>query len=87
GPYLLRRELGSGGMGTVWLAGRADGRFEGDVAIKFLRSGLFGSGSGGSARFAREGQILGRLSHPHIARLLDAGMHDGSQPYLVLEYV
>ncbi|RTL21100.1 MAG: serine/threonine protein kinase [Burkholderiales bacterium] len=87
GPYLLRRELGSGGMGTVWLAGRADGRFEGNVAIKFLRSGLFGSGSGGSARFAREGQILGRLSHPHIARLLDAGMHDGSQPYLVLEYV
>jgi serine/threonine protein kinase len=86
GPYVLQRELGRGGMGTVWLAHRADGRFEGDVAIKFLQSGLFGS-SGGAARFAREGQILGRLSHPHIARLLDAGVHEGSQPYLVLEYV
>ena len=54
GPYVLQRELGRGGMGTVWLAHRADGRFEGDVAIKFLQSGLFGS-SGGAARFAREG--------------------------------
>lgn len=85
GPYVLQRELGQGGMGTVWLARRADGRFEGDVAIKFLRAGLFGGGS--ADRFAREGQILGRLSHPHIARLLDAGVHDGAQPYLVLEYV
>jgi serine/threonine-protein kinase len=85
GPYVLQHQLGEGGMGTVWLARRADGRFEGDVAIKFLRSGLFGSGA--SDRFTREGQILGRLSHPHIARLLDAGVHDGAQPYLVLEYV
>jgi eukaryotic-like serine/threonine-protein kinase len=72
-------------MGSVWLADRADGRYEGHVAIKFLRADLFGSGSG--SRFAREGQILGRLSHPHIARLLDAGLRDGVQPYLVLEYV
>jgi hypothetical protein len=85
GPYVLQRPLGEGGMGTVWLARRADGRFEGDVAIKFLRAGLFGGGA--ADRFAREGQILGRLSHPHIARLLDAGIHDGAQPYLVLEYV
>lgn len=85
GPYVLERELGQGGMGAVWLARRADGRFEGEVAVKFLKSGLFGRGDGG--RFEREGQILARLSHPNIARLLDAGLHNGHQPYLVLEYV
>lgn len=85
GPYVLERQLGQGGMGTVWLARRADGRFEGQVAVKFLTTGLLGRGDAG--RFAREGQILARLSHPHIARLLDAGLHEGRQPYLVLEYV
>ena len=86
GPYTLVREIGHGGMGTVWLARRNDGRYEGEVAIKFLRSGLFGQGD--AARFEREGSILARLSHPHIARLLDAGvMADGAQPYLVLEYI
>ncbi|MFG6414790.1 protein kinase [Roseateles sp. DC23W] len=85
GPYTLERQLGQGGMGSVWLARRADGRFEGHVAVKFLMSGLLGRGDAG--RFAREGEILARLSHPHIARLLDAGVHQASQPYLVLEYV
>ena len=86
GPYTLVREIGHGGMGTVWLARRTDGRYEGEVAIKFLRSGLFGHGD--AARFQREGSILARLSHPNIARLLDAGvMGDGTQPYLVLEYI
>ncbi|MEJ5999785.1 protein kinase domain-containing protein [Paucibacter soli] len=86
GPYTLEREIGQGGMGTVWLARRTDGRYEGQVAIKFLTSGLLGRGDGG--RFAREGQILGRLAHPHIARLLDAGVaNDGGPPYLVLEYI
>jgi serine/threonine protein kinase/predicted negative regulator of RcsB-dependent stress response len=86
GPYTLVREIGHGGMGTVWLARRTDGRYEGEVAIKFLRSGMFGHGD--AARFEREGSILARLSHPHIARLLDAGvMADGAQPYLVLEYI
>ena len=86
GPYTLVREIGHGGMGTVWLARRTDGRYEGEVAIKFLRSGLFGHGD--AERFQREGSILARLSHPHIARLLDAGvMADGAQPYLVLEYI
>ncbi len=85
GPYVLERQLGQGGMGTVWLARRADGRFEGRVAVKFLMAGLLGQGDSG--RFAREGEILARLSHPHIARLLDAGLHQGQQPYLVLEYV
>jgi serine/threonine-protein kinase len=86
GPYTLVREIGHGGMGTVWLARRTDGRYEGNVAIKFLRSGLFGHGD--AARFEREGSILARLSHAHIARLLDAGVAaDGTQPYLVLEYI
>jgi len=86
GAYTLEQEIGRGGMGSVWRARRTDGRFEGRVAIKFLASGLFGHGHAG--RFAREGQILARLAHPHIARLLDAGVTpDGSQPYLVLEHV
>jgi serine/threonine protein kinase/uncharacterized MAPEG superfamily protein len=89
GTYTLERQIGQGGMGTVWLARRTDGRFEGQVAIKFLNTGLLGQG--GAQRFAREGQILARLAHPHIARLLDAGIANdaggGGQPYLVLEYV
>ncbi len=86
GTYTLERQIGQGGMGTVWLARRTDGRYEGQVAIKFLNAGLLGQG--GAQRFAREGQILARLAHPHIARLLDAGIAPaGGQPYLVLEYV
>jgi serine/threonine-protein kinase len=85
GAYTLERELGRGGMGEVWLARRTDGRYEGRVAIKFLQAGLFGSGDAG--RFAREGSILARLSHPHIARLLDAGVGPEGRPYLVLEYI
>jgi serine/threonine protein kinase len=86
GAYTLVRELGHGGMGSVWLARRMDGRYQGEVAIKFLRAGYFGHGD--AARFEREGSILARLSHPHIARLLDAGVAGaGTQPYLVLEYI
>ena len=85
GPYVVERELGQGGMGSVWLARRADGRYEGQVAIKFLNVGL--AARGGGERFAREGSILARLAHPNIARLLDAGVAPGVQPYLVLEYI
>ncbi len=84
GAYTLVRELGQGGMGTVWLARRTDGRFDAEVAIKFLLASLPGLQTG---RFSREGQILARLAHPHIARMLDAGLSADSQPYLVLEYV
>ena len=86
GAYTVERELGQGGMGSVWLARRTDGRFEGLVAIKFLNAGL--AARGGPELFAREGSILARLAHPNIARLLDAGVAgDGTQPYLVLEYI
>jgi len=84
GAYSVERELGVGGMGTVWLGRRSDGRYAGQVAIKLPSLALMNRG--GAERFAREGSVLGRLSHPHIARLLDAGVAD-RQPYLVLEYV
>jgi tetratricopeptide (TPR) repeat protein len=86
GGYLLRRLIGHGGMGSVWLADRIDGRFEGQAAVKLLNTSM--TSAGGEARFIREGTILARLTHPHIARLLDAGLStpDGCA-YLVLEYV
>jgi serine/threonine protein kinase/tetratricopeptide (TPR) repeat protein len=85
GAYVLEAEIGQGGMGTVWKARRADGRFEGSVAVKLLHLSLVGRT--GSRRFEREGAILARLAHPHIARMLDAGLTPGGQPYLVLELV
>jgi serine/threonine protein kinase len=85
GAYTLERPLGRGGMGSVWLARRSDGRYQGSAAVKLLNLALLDPA--GSARFQREGTVLARVSHPHIARLLDAGVTDGGQPYLVLEYV
>jgi len=85
GPYRLDRMLGEGGMGQVWLATRADGLYERRVALKLLRAGLADPKL--RVRFTRERQILARLEHPHIARLLDAGISEDSQPYLALEYV
>jgi serine/threonine-protein kinase len=83
--YTLVRPLGMGGMGTVWLARRSDGRFEGCVALKFVNLAVLDGLA--QERFRREGTLLARLSHPHIARLFDAGVTPGGQPYLVLEYV
>jgi serine/threonine-protein kinase len=85
GPYTLEAPLGMGGMGTVWRARRHDGRFEGVVAVKLLNLALLDER--GDERFRREGTLLARLAHPHITRLLDAGITAGGQPYLVLEYV
>ena len=85
GAYVLEAPLGQGGTGTVWRARRDDGRFEGAVAVKLLHLSLLGQA--GAERFSREGSILARLTHPNIARLLDAGLTDGGQPYLVLELV
>ena len=85
GPYELERMLGEGGMGQVWLARRADGLYQRRVALKLLRPGIADPNL--RLRFTRERQILARLEHPHIARLLDAGISSDNQPYLALEYV
>ena len=85
GAYTLERPLGYGGMGSVWLARRSDGRFEGTAAVKLLNLGRLHQV--GLERFRREGTLLARLHHPNIARLIDAGVAENGQPYLVLEYV
>ncbi|HEY6384803.1 MAG TPA: serine/threonine-protein kinase [Candidatus Acidoferrum sp.] len=85
GAYRLLSQIGQGGMGSVWLAERSDGRFERRVAIKFLQ---FATASNVAAeRFRREGKILGQLRDPHIAELIDAGVTPTGEPYLALEYV
>ena len=85
GPYQIVRELGRGGMGTVFLATRADGEFEKDVAVKVLKRGTDTDEI--VRRFRGERQILARLEHPHIARLIDAGSTADGLPYFVMEYV
>ena len=85
GAYRIESPIGRGGMGSVWLARRSDGRFEGSVAIKLLDASLIGRA--GEERFAREGSFLARLRHPNIAQLIDAGISPAGQPYLVLEHV
>jgi tetratricopeptide (TPR) repeat protein len=85
GAYTIDSLLGRGGMGEVWLAHRSDGRFEGRFAVKFLDS--YATSPLALDRFRREGRLLARLSHPHIARLIDAGVTSGGRPYLVLEYI
>jgi serine/threonine protein kinase len=85
GPYRVIREIGHGGMGRVFLASRADGQFEQLVALKLVRSGPYGGEI--LDRFLRERQILARLQHPNIARLLDGGMTGDHRPYFAMEYV
>jgi serine/threonine-protein kinase len=83
--YRLISLIGQGGMGSVWLAERCDGRFEGRVAIKLLNVARMGPA--GEERFRREGNFLAKVTHSHIARLIDAGVAANGQPYLVLEHV
>jgi len=85
GPYRVVRQLGHGGMGTVFLASREDAEFEQRVAIKLVRRGAGGESL--LQRFRQERQILAALEHPNIARLLDGGTTSGGVPYLVMEYV
>jgi len=85
GAYRLISLIGQGGMGSVWLAERCDGRFEVRAAVKLLNVALVGHA--GEERFRREGKFLAKVTHPHIARLIDAGVSAAGQPYLVLEHV
>jgi eukaryotic-like serine/threonine-protein kinase len=85
GPYRLLRELGQGGMGTVWLAERPESEIKRPVALKLPILSLHNSSV--AERFGRERDILAQLTHPNIARLYDAGVTDQGQPYLALEYV
>ncbi len=83
GNYRLIEPIGQGGMGSVWRAERMDGLYQSQVAVKLL--GSLALSAHARARFAREGELLARLTHPHIARLLDAGLTDDHQRFLVLE--
>jgi eukaryotic-like serine/threonine-protein kinase len=85
GPYRVRRELGRGGMGAVFLAERVDGGFEQRVALKLVKRGMDSADI--LERFRTERQILARLQHPHVARLLDGGVSADGQPYFAMEYV
>lgn len=85
GSYRLLRELGRGGMGSVYLAERADGTYQQKVAVKILQENIFTPAL--AERFRQERQILARLTHPGVARLLDGGVLPDGRPYLVLEYV
>lgn len=85
GPYRLVREIGAGGMGSVWLADRADGEFEQRVAIKLIQRGMDSADI--LHRFRRERQVLAGLEHPNIARLLDGGTTEDGLPYLVMEHI
>jgi serine/threonine-protein kinase len=85
GPYRLVSELGHGGMGVVYLAERADGHFEQRVALKLIKRGMDSDEI--LRRFLAERQVLARLNHQHIARLLDGGLTDEGQPWFAMEYV
>jgi serine/threonine protein kinase/tetratricopeptide (TPR) repeat protein len=85
GAYRILRELGRGGMGTVYLAVRADEQFRKRVAIKMAGGGPVGEDA--ARRFRRERQILASLDHSNIAKLLDGGTTESGQPYIVMEYI
>ena len=85
GAYVIVRQIGCGGMGAVYLAERADGQFEKQVAIKILKRGT--DTEEVLRRFRTERHIVARLEHPNTARLLDAGTTDDGLPYFVMEHV
>jgi serine/threonine protein kinase/Tol biopolymer transport system component/Tfp pilus assembly protein PilF len=85
GSYRIEREIGRGGMGSVYTAVRADDEYRKRVAIKLIKRGMDTDFI--VRRFRHERQILASLDHPHIARLLDGGTTDDGLPYFVMEYV
>jgi serine/threonine protein kinase len=85
GPYEIVREIGRGGMGSVYQAVRIDEQYIRSVAIKFIAQGS--DTDDALARFKTERQILASLQHPNIAGLLDGGTTDDALPYIVMEYI
>ena len=85
GPYRLVREIGRGGMASVFVAERDDGQFQQRVAIKVIKRGM--DTAHVLDRFRAERQILASLDHPNIARLLDGGTADDGLPYFVMEHI
>jgi eukaryotic-like serine/threonine-protein kinase len=85
GPYRLIRKLGEGGMSSVWLAERDHGNFTRQVALKCLPA--YFANAEFRDRLLKEAMILGRLSHPGIAQLLDAGLSSDGEPYMALELI
>ena len=85
GAYRLLRRIGAGGMGSVFLAERADGTFERQVALKVVKKGM--DTESVVRRFEMERQILARLDHPGVARILDGGITGDGRPYFVMDYV
>jgi serine/threonine protein kinase len=85
GPYEILREIASGGMGTVYLARRADGAFDKRVALKILRPET--ASPEVLRRFQQEREILAALDHPNIARILDGGRTEDGLPYLTMEFI
>lgn len=85
GAYRIVESISAGGMGSVYLAERADGQFEQRVAIKVMHQARGGAYL--VERFLRERQILARLEHPNIARLIDGGVTGDGRPYLIMEFV
>ena len=85
GPYKILREIGQGGMGTVYLAERADEQFRKRVALKVVKRGMDTEDI--LSRFRHERQILASLDHPNIARLLDGGTTEDGLPYFVMEFI
>lgn len=85
GPYRIVRRIGQGGMGIVYLAERIEGAFEQRVALKLIKRGMDTESI--IRRFMSERQILARLQHPHIARLLDGGSTEDGRPYFAMEYI
>lgn len=85
GPYRILREIGHGGMGSVYLAEKADGEYEGQFALKVIRRGM--DSEEVLRRFRSERRILTQLDHPQIARVFDGGTTADGRPYFVMEYV
>lgn len=83
--FLIRKQIGSGGMGVVFLAERADGQFEQQVALKLIKRGMDSESI--LFRFSQERQLLASLNHPHIAKIIDGGMTEDGLSWFAMEYI